>query len=647
MITPRRPKSVTWYDALYFKLVSYSNTQPVHNKRFEAIELKIYEAVQDAQEAARVNTKNSCRADTSKTVDDNGLPLNIKTPSLLVLTNVISLSAYLASIFAFQRNVFTITDYLPKLWITDAVKGKLGKDSSNGRWSLQMLKACNNAATFNFGPMLQRLDSVAGSIVLEALCPYNTHVDPSVPTEDVGARAGYAYTTKLLNIPELFSRLKLMQSSHLTPAGTKFLAGIATVDYEALASTQAGFPYIEPPGVLDKVTTNANSKTDWQAFSIDKPKRVASDGIYASGTSVAVTQFYIRALPEWLGLPKRVYGDSDLTNMNAIPVYVVTLIGGSVLSVEPLFESHNFIPISVGSIRASTSLGIPPSFAELLIPSQDANTKFDNAKMAGIRRLFGRHGIYDGSKITAAELAKPLAKADIPKEEGEQQTPVGSIYKPTDFDGQGLSYLLGSMSDVQAQAARAVGNTPQMQGSRVPGNKLAVEAQKEVVVAEAPYRVYAMTFQETLVAAQRKLLRSNLRHLVPTMVYMSKVDGVSKKLTLKEFAEAEVDFEISDGLSPSSKLISPDAVNALVNYVASVPAVQAQFDLGTLFKILAMGMGFEDVNDVPAATQQQIEFQVLQALNSGAQAPVVQQGDLTAQAGVTDPTQGAQPPAQP
>lgn len=637
---------------------------PAHTgvQHFQQVEEMMYEAVLELRQhkaAQAVNGAKACgKATGSDEVDDNGFPTRLRTPSSIMLNNVTSLVSYLSAIFAFQTPPFGVTPDPANLHVTTAVREKLTRDAFKGRWTLHLMKAILNASAFNYAPMRQWVDARTGAIQLRALDPYNTVVDDSVPYEELGSRGSYAYTVEMMSLATLYSELLSFPAEALTTAGKAIVDNMLDVYAIPEDVLKLGAAYHQGGGYVEHTAMAAlamgsTEGTDWLSFGTasefadKKPKRIRM--MYRDGNHFAVTSYYVRALPTWLGLEPTRYGGAYDPASGSIPCYRAIMIGNMVLAIAPESTELNQFSLSAGAVRMQTSGAVNATYAELLMPHQVAATKLDNARYAAIRRMLGRSGVYNGDLVDADTLNAKHVRMKKGRE-GDQILAPQMAFMHDSVDGNSLNALIGEAGQMEYLASSTVGNTPQMRGQRTPGNKLAGEAAMEATYAEAPFRVHAMVFQETLVASLREQLKFNLKLAIRDLTYVDKGTGMRAQVSLGDYINSALSFEVSDGASPASKLVSPDAIGTLLSNVAQIPALQMLYDLRTLFNLFATSLGVTNIDSVPTpdVAQQQL-VRLAQAAQGGAGA-----GAGGAAGGAQDaagaaggiPTQAASPEAQ-
>lgn len=615
---------------------------------------KFTDIVEEVYAAVKAKSKKGVESAKDKEVDSNGLPLNIQSPSHIMLGNTLDLVAYLSSVYAFKNPIFSVSDILNALHVSDAVKSKIQKDAVVGNWALEMIKWISNTTMFNYGPAELRLNTKTQVNSLRALCPFNTFCDPDVPLEKVPQEGLYAGYHELVNLASLFRELMAVPETYRTTWANKIIADINHLQYMPLGVPSSIPSYYDPVAGINKrngIDNNGSTGMDWIAFSSTagdhtklKTENQTTELMYRSQHKYVRTVVYRRALPEWLNLPPTRYPKTTADTLTQLPVYKLVFLNNSILlSVEPVSEKHGLIPIAFAQLFSSTSIGTPYSFTELLRPVQEFSTKLDNARFAALRRLLSDRGIYNSEMISAEAMndASPNAKIPANVKITDEGVPLSQAYLPIPFDGNSISGLLGFIGEVDGHAARIVGNNVQMQGGRLPGNKVASEAAREAQFAEGRFRVYAIVFQQTGLTPIKLMLRSNLGEITSALTYVDKLTGAKQAVTPQEFRDNEFEYEISDGLLPSSKFITPDAASALMTMVTQIPPLQGLYDLRTLFALLGRTLGVEDIDKIPTPDAAQMQLQArAQAGAAGQQAGVPNQAVQAAQQGVPDQPAG-------
>lgn len=584
-----------------------------HRQRLHSIDAELY---------AALRTFVSARAGSKTEVDENGLPVSVAPPESTILTNALDLCAYLCAVYAFNQPMIGVPDLPDAMHVTTAIKDKLTRDANFGNWMLEMVKVITNAVFYNFSPGEVRL-TADKSIRIRALDPYNVFYDAAVSPENVGKDGMFAGYTDLQTAAQLYRTLRTVSEQYLTSTAAAVLVGFDDlITYRDLVSgsnSGGGMAHSESM-VMQQIIHAITSYTGGSERSVASgmSSAVVNWDMFFAGTGgnkdktdrsdycVEVTTYYRRGLPEWFGLDKKVYGRYD-SSKTQLPVFKFTIVSHTFLvAVEPVSESHGLIPIIFGQTNVSTAVGLPLAFTELLMPVQAFSDKMSMARVSSLRRVLSSRGLYDDKAIDPQSISNMSSTAQI-RVNGhslsEKNRSIGDVYQPMPFDASGASYLLGALGDSATYAERISGNNAAMQGGHIPGNRVASEAARVNQMGEGRFRVYAMIFQQTFLSSLKFIIRNNLQDCVDTLTYYDPKTRRLAAVTLSEYISNEYEFDMSDGLLPSTKVASPDAVSAILATVTQIPELRYMKDLGIMVSMLAKAAGVEGFDRIPPPSQ--------------------------------------------
>ena len=595
---------------------------------FEEIDKQLYSSYKELQ-------KQAASLDLDADTDASGLPLKIIPPNSIVYTNCAELSAYLVAVYVAKSSLIEIPDLPNAMNITAALKDKLNHDSSRHSWALELIKIIQNSVVYNYGAAELRL-SAKRENVLRALNPFNCFYDPSVSADRVGSDALYAGYTEVVTLPTLYRLLFAGGEQWLTSVGRSLITDISALErISYLTASRDSFVGDYVTGGYGRLLLpRSTSVTDWKSVVYGMPDstedRIKLRTRLASGT-YQLTTYYCRAMPEWLQLPSEKYGTYNGQESGQIPVFKMYILDHTYLmAVEPVVESHGMLPIMIGQVQTDTS-GSPLTYSESLVPVQTFSAKLNAARVSALRRALSDRGLYDRSLIDTDAINDRNPTAQIPVN-GHSMRELGKSIRDTylhlPFDTSGVAQLMGSIGEVDEYASRISGNNPQMQGSHLPGNRTAGEAARVNSFGEGRFRVYSILFQQTLMTPFKLLLRSNLGDSTQSLTYYEPTTRRKQSVSPAEFLEIEPDLVMSDGLMPSSKMVSPDMLSSLITALIQIPELRATKDIAAAFDWLARAGGVEDFHKIPPPPQQQVAMQQQQqqqaAAPSGAQPPATQ-----------------------
>ena len=575
-------------------------------------------------------------------VDESGLPLKLIPPNALVYLNCAELAAYLIAVYVAKMPIIEVPDLPNAMHVTQAVKDKIQRDSTKYNWALEMIRIIQNAVVYNSGAAEVRLSAQKDNII-KSVNPYNFFYDDSVLPSAIGDDARFAGYTDLVTLPTLYRILGAVQPDFVTSVGKKLIANVDTLEnLSVLRHFTQGFAGSYRQSGLERILAGYSQRhderggapvniggffnTDWSVELEDKPtfdtmeERLFARNQMARGQH-ELTTYYHRGMPSWLGLPAKTYGSyKDLDGV--LPVWKITLLNHTyLLAVEPVIERHGQIPLMMGQVTVDNTAA-PLAFSESLAPTQVYGAKLNNARVAALRRALSDRGLYNDALVDSGKVANRSATAQIPVN-GHALQEMGwrmsDAYMHLPFDPSGVGQLIGALGEVDSYAARISGNNPQMQGSHLPGNRTAAEAARVNTMGEGRFRVYSIILQQTFMSKLKSVLRSNFKDSTGVLTYFDPATRTKKSITPQEYADNESDFVLSDGLMPSNKMISPEAVASLITAIIQIPELRGIKDLGAMITLLATSSGIEDFARIPAPTPEQLAAQQ-QAAMMGQQA---------------------------
>lgn len=578
------------------------------------------------------------QSDPETDKDESELPSKIVPPNSVMYVNCAELSAYLVAVYVAKSTIIEIPDLPNAMHVTAALKDKIGRDSARHAWALELIKVIQNSVVYNFGVAELRLTAKKEN-TLKAINPYNFFYDQSVPPDKIGSDALYAGYTELVTLPTLYRLLMAANGQWLTDVGRQLITDISKLERVSyLTSTRSAFvgDYVAGgfgmtlSSVLLRGLDKRTGTTDWHSVVNDLPDdteaRVKLRTTISKG-NYQLTTYYVRAMPEWLGLPSQKYSSYNGSENGQIPVWKMYILDHTYLmAVEPVVESHGYLPMMVGQVQVDTT-GESLTYSESLAPVQVFSAKLNIARIAALRRALSDRGLYDKTLISTDDVENRSPTAQIPVN-GHSMRELGKgirdAYFHLPFDSSGIAQLMGSIGEVDEFASRISGNNPQMQGAHLPGNRTAGEAMRVNTMGEGRFRVYSILFQQTFMLPFKIQLRSNLGDSTQDLTYYDQATGRKQSVSQAEYAENEPDFVLTDGLMPSTKSVSPEMLSSLLTAVIQIPQLQATKDVGAMIDLLARAGGVEDFHKIPPPSQQSLQAQQA-AAQAQAPAPSGQQ----------------------
>ena len=449
---------------------------------------------------------------------------------------------------------------------------------------------------------------------------YDTRVAPSQMHKD-GEFAGYT---------ELFSRIKLK----------KFIAELPDVRIdnikEAYESAFVGvniggmtggikafyIPQVNPD--INLLTANSASGMDWMAWA----------GLSNNSTNIQyknlyqVTTLYARILPTDFGI--------RVPSPNTPQVWKFIIVNFSVvIYAERQTNAHGYIPILFGQPLEDGLNYQTKSLATNVSPIQSLLSALSNSNIAARRRAISDRVLYDPSRVTEAHINSSNPSAKIPVRPAAYGKPIGEAVHQFPFRDDQADVLNSQMQMYSSFANIISGQNPVRQGQFVKGNKTQSEFQDVMAHANGRDQLTAIGYETTVFTPLKEILKINILQYQGGISLFNRDKGQPVTVDPVALRKAVLNFKVSDGLTPTDKLMDSDTMMVAMQQIGSSQQLAAAYNLGPMFSYL---MKIKNANLTPfekSAAQQAYEQAVEQWQQTIVQImkanPQVQQSQLPPQ----------------
>jgi len=280
-------------------------------------------------------------------------------------------------------------------------------------------------------------------------------------------------------------------------------------------------------------------------------------------------------------------------------------------------NAHEKIPVLFGQHK--DDLGYQSkSLAKDAEPFQNVASALMNSVLAGRRRASTDRVLYDPSRINEAQINNPNPSAKIPVRPSAYGKPVGeSVYQFPFQDNQaGIA-----MQEIQGlvQFANVLnGQNAARQGQFVKGNKTDGQWESTMMNATSKDQRTALLLEAQIFTPMKEIIKLNtLQYQTPGTVY-SQSQKQEVAIDPIELRKATLNFKVTDGLTPKSKVISTDTLKVGMQVLGSSPQLGAAYNIGPMFSYL-MKTENADLTPFEKSQPQQAYEQALGAWNQIAQ----------------------------
>ena len=407
---------------------------------------------------------------------------------------------------------------------------------------------------------------------LRRLDPYNlifdTRVNPAhIPTR--GEFAGYTELMSRIMLKDYINRLDDKMVDNVVKA---FESGLGSGGYESYY-----IPTLNPSAPIDKKKLGAFNWDAWAGMS-NTDRKIAYKDVYE------VTTLYARILPSDFNL--------KVPAANTPQIWKFVLVNGSVLIyAERQTNAHEKLPILFGQ-PLDDGMGFQTkSLAENALGFQDITSAMWNSVIAARRRAISDRGIYDPSRIASEHINSDNPSAKIPVRPAAYGKPVADSYYPIPFRDDQSSILMQETDQILRMADKVSGQNPVKGGQFVKGNKTRDEFQTVMGNANGRDQLVAMHYESQVFTPLKEILKLNiLQYQGGTQLYNREAQQ-QVKIDPVQLRKAVLEFKVSDGLTPTDKLINADVLQTAMQMIGSSPQLAGSYNVGPMFSYLMKTQG--------------------------------------------------------
>lgn len=442
-------------------------------------------------------------------------------------------------------------------------------------WEQQTTFSLEHDSQFGGGKTAKPKEVIWEGNILKRLDPYNIVFDTRVPLIEVPKKGEFAGYT------EFYSRVALKQLMASIP--NKIVDNVKAAFESGLGANSAGIgsfyiPTLNPEANID---VNLRQGTDWLAWA--GASKINNNGIqYKNGYEVST--LYARIIPADFGM--------RVPSPNTPQVWKFIYVNHQVLIyAERQTNAHNLIPIIFGQPMEDGLSYQTKSLAKNVQPIQELSSAMMNSVIAARRRAISDRGLYDPSRVGEAQINSDNPSAKIPVRPAAYGKPLSEAYFPIPFRDDQSGTLMQEMGAVVKLAEMITGQNPARQGQFVKGNKTQTEYSDVMNHSNGRDQNTAILYEAQVFTPLKEILKTNIiQYQGPASIYYSdkkqqvQVDPVVLRKAIME-------FKVSDGLTPTSKLINGDSFQTALQVIGSSPQIGAGYNIGPMFSYLMKTQG--------------------------------------------------------
>lgn len=537
-------------------------------------------------------TQEHQRAKTNNRLGDSSKFQNVVVP--VVLPAVESAVTYQSSVFLTGNPIFGVVSNPSNMDAAMQMETVIDDQSVRGGWVSEFMKHFRNGFKYNLAALeisweqkvtaafetdlsfsttqAKPKEVIWSGNSIRNLDLYNLIFDTRVLPTEMHSQGEFAGYTKLL------SRVALKQLIKELP--DKLVDNIVPAFESSTAAAGGGYyhlPQLNPEALLDRATAAGTNWMSWAGLAGSSQKINYKD-VYE------VTTLYGRIMPSDFNL--------RVPSANTPQVWKFIIVNNSVLLyAERQTNAHGFIPI-LFSQPLDDGLGYQTkSLAQNVAPIQEVTSALWNSVIASRRRSISDRGIYDPSRISEAQINSANPSAKIPVRPSAYGSNIQEAYFPIPYRDDQSGLMMQETQSLVQMANMITGQNQVRQGQFVKGNKTLHEFQSVMSNANGRDQATAMLLESQLFTPLKEILKLNiLQYQGGTELYNRSTEQ-QVAIDPVQLRKAVLDFKVSDGLTPSDKLVNADALQVAMQVIGSSPQIASGYNLAPMFSYFMKTQG--------------------------------------------------------
>ena len=601
--------------------------------RLNAIDVAYYcyKAIQNKELPTELDINNIVKA------DDVNIPL--------IVSQVDSLKAYYADVFLSGMPMFPVAASAEHSELAEAFEAILDAHAVRGRYARELLLVFTNAAKYNFAgletawgalpPFIPDFSAQADLQAatafyltrLRALDPYNTLIDFRVSPADTPYVAEYVGDVQLIsrnylkriindlsrrgmhmNVRNAFNNLRLKYEdgklAFEKPNDTQTNPNI---------SPQYSVTYVLKPQVSQYLHSAIfRAGGTWEDYIRSGDFKRAPSPYPNLSNMYELATVYARIIPSEYGI--------SAPNKNTPQIWRFRLINGhTLISAEPVQTPHDIMPVLVTQPNEDHFAYQTHSVAEGQLPMQRAATDLYNVFLASAKRAINDRMLYDPTMIASRDINSNVPAAKIPVRGLGFGKTMSDAVKPLPFEANATANSMAYMQGTLQLSYMLTGLNPFRQGMTQKGNRTMEEFNSIMAFSDMRTRTHALAMEMQLFTPLKEILKFNiLMHQDSVISAVSPLTGKLVQVKKSDLLTAGIEFKVADGFTPKSKLMSTDDLQVAFTFLAQMPQIGQEYDLGKMFAHLMSLRGVKNLQQY-RLSDAEIQQRAAQAAQQGNQ----------------------------
>ncbi len=404
---------------------------------------------------------------------------------------------------------------------------------------------------------------------------YNSFFDNRVHPAEMHTKGDFVGTTEVMSRIRLKQFINSLPDARMENIKDAFESGMGAISVSTGASggiENYYVPQINPRALITPALAGAFNWESWAGISGAK-QGIEYKNMYE------VTTMYARIMPSDFNM--------KLPEQNTPQIWKLIFVNHQVLIyAERQTNAHNMLPVLFGQ-PLEDGLGYQTkSLADNVSPIQDITSALSNSTIAARRRAISDRTLYDPSRVTEAHINNSNPSAKIPVRPGAYGKPVGDAVYPFPFRDDQAPYVNQMIQSYGAMANMISGQNPVRQGQFVKGNKTTSEFDTVMGNANGRDQVIAMGYENQIFTPMKEILKINILQYQGGISLYNREKKTNVKVDPVKLRQAVMKFKVSDGLTPTDKLMDSDMLAVALQQVGSSPVISAGYNVAPMFSYL-------------------------------------------------------------
>ncbi len=427
---------------------------------------------------------------------------------------------------------------------------------------------------------------------------YNAIIDTRVRPNECHKRGEFA------GYVDLFPRTDLKQFTiDLGTGNTMNLESAfkSNTNSYMVGNNTPGEYYIPLINPLALINQGNNMGTNWSAWM----SGITHNGTIEYKDLYEVAVLYVRFMPSDFNL--------NLPSPNTPQIFKLVVVNKQwIIYAQRMTNAHNFLPIVFGQ-PFDDGLGYQAkSYADNVTPYQELSSALWASALESKRKLVYDRLFYDPSRISKTDIDRTTAVARIPVKAGAYGKPVTDAVTAIpyrDDNVQGMMQMAQQIGQAMPQQANGTNNAGQGQFQK--GNKTKAEFETVMNRSDWHPRLLAITLEDTWFNPLKEITKMNIIQYQGAEEIFNIPKQELVKIDPQVLRKAIMEFKLTDGMTPSERLLNLDIMGQVAQLGMAVPEVNMQYDIvGMLLYMFKMqgATWLDDFKRTPEQMQQQLQL---------------------------------------